>query len=165
MLDEQILIRAGCPAGVVAHCIAVSCTAVAIAERITLVPVDLELVRTGALLHDLGRARTHGLDHAIVGVELGREIGLPEPVLTIIERHIGAGITANEAGRLGLPVKDYLPQTPEEKIVSYADNLTKGDRPMSFEAALGRFQDILGPGHEGIGLFEQQHREIQAWMK
>lgn len=165
MWDENILKHAGCSPGVIAHCLAVTETALEFAKRIKQVPVDMELVHLGALFHDIGRARTHGIDHALVGVEIGKRIGLPAAVLNIIERHIGAGITADEAERLGLPRKDYLPATPEEKIVSYADNLTKGDRPMSYEDALARFAAILGSEHEGVSLFRMQHAEIQSWMK
>jgi uncharacterized protein len=98
-------------------------------------------------------------------VKIGRALGFSQPLLNIIERHIGAGITASEAERLGLPGKDYLPLTPEEKIVSYADNLTKGERPMAYEDALARFLEILGSEHEGVALFREQHKEIQGWMK
>ena len=164
MLDEQVLIRAGCSLGVVAHCLAVSRTAVSLAERVKRVPIDGELVRLGGLLHDIGRGRTHGLDHAIVGAAFGREMGFSPQLCAIIERHIGAGITAAEAERLGLPKKDYLPQTPEEKIVSYADNLTKGVEAMPIEQAVKRFIDILGPEHEGVRLLLRQHEEIQGWM-
>jgi len=83
----------------------------------------------------------------------------------IIERHVGAGITASEAVRLGLPEKDYLPLTREERIVSYADNLISGVREMPFYEALERFRRILGPDHEGVDLFRKQHYEILEWMK
>lgn len=164
MFDETVLAGAGCPPDVIAHCLSVSAAAGAVADRVT-ISVDRELVRLGGLFHDIGRARTQGIRHAIAGVEIGRELGFPGPLLRIIERHIGAGITAAEAERLGLPKKDYLPVTPEEKIVSYADNLTKGSRPLSIEEAVGRFREILGPDHEGIGLLLAQHREIRGWMK
>jgi len=164
MQDEKILIEAGCAPGVVAHCAAVSRTAVAFAEQVKRVSVDRELVRLGGLFHDIGRARSHDIHHALAGVKLGKELGFPERLLFIIERHIGAGITAAEAERLGLPRKDYLPLTPEEKIVSYADNLTKGASAMPFGEALERFRQILGPGHEGIELFLRQHEEVQGWM-
>jgi uncharacterized protein len=165
MWNEQVLIEAGCSPGVVAHCRAVARTAEALAARISAVPVDRELVRAGALMHDIGRSRTPGLRHALEGVEIGRQLGFPPALLQIIERHIGAGITAGEAERLGLPRRDYLPLTPEEKIVSYADNLTKGAEPMGFSDAMERFVAILGQGHEGIGLFRRQHEEIQSWLK
>ena len=164
MKEVDFLVSAGCSPDVVAHCLAVSNAAVSLAERVPF-PVDAELVRLGGLLHDIGRSRTQGIRHAIAGVEIGRELGFPPPLLDIIERHIGAGITAREAVRLGLPEKDYLPLTPEEKIVSYADNLTKGPHPMSFVDALDRFREILGPDHEGVELFVKQHHEIHGWMK
>lgn len=164
MQDVDLLVRAGCPGGVVAHCIAVAKTAVSIAERVPF-PIDRELVRLGGLFHDIGRARTQGIEHAVAGAEIGRAFGFPEALVKIIERHIGAGITAAEARRLGLPEKDYLPLTPEEKIVSYADNLTKGSSPLSIEDAVERFRGILGPDHEGIGLFLRQHEEIRGWMR
>lgn len=165
MWNEQVLIDAGCSPGVVAHCGAVSRTAVLLAQQVRVVPVNLELVRVGGLLHDIGRARTQGIRHALEGVAIGRRFGFPQALLDIIERHIGAGITAGEAARLGLPRQDYLPRSPEEKIVSYADNLTKGAEPMHFSDALERFMAILGRDHEGIDLFRRQHEEIQGWMR
>ena len=165
MWNEQVLINAGCSPGVVAHCLAVSRTATALAARMRGVPVEIELVRLGGLVHDIGRSRTPDIGHALAGVDIGQRLGFPQVLLHIIERHIGAGITAGEAARLGLPRRDYLPLTPEEKIVSYADNLTKGAEPMRFSDALDRFVAILGPDHEGIALFRRQHEEIQGWLK
>jgi uncharacterized protein len=165
MRDEKVLIDVGCSPGVIAHCKAVSRTAVVLAGQVKQIGIDRELARLGGLYHDIGRARSHDIHHALVGVAIGRDLGFSAPLLAIIERHIGAGITAEEAVRLGLPKKDYLPLTPEEKIVSYADNLTKGSEPMLFEEAVERFRKILGHDHEEIGLLIRQHEEIQGWMK
>jgi len=159
-----VLVSAGCAPDVVAHCVSVSTAVLAIADRLT-ISVDRELVRQGGLFHDIGRARSHGIDHAIKGVEIARGYGFSEQLVNIIERHIGAGISAAEAARLGLPQKDYLPRTNEEKLVSYADNLISGTREMPFHEALERFKKILGPDHEGIELFIKQHNEIQGWMR
>ena len=164
MREKQVLVNAGCSPDVVAHCIAVSQKALTIAERVT-VAVDRDLVRQGGLFHDIGRSRTHGIGHAIAGVEIGSRLGFSSKLINIIERHIGAGITAPEAERLGLPKKDYLPLTPEEKIVSYADNLISGVREMPFYEALDRFKEILGPDHEGVELFFKQHHEIRSWLR
>ncbi|HTG01641.1 MAG TPA: TIGR00295 family protein [Nitrospirota bacterium] len=163
MIDEQVLLKAGCSPEVIAHCRTVSRTALSLAERIS-IPVDRELVRQGGLIHDIGRSRTHGIAHAIAGVEIAREFGLPQAVIDIIECHIGAGIPADEARMLGLPEKDYLPETPEQKIVSYADNLVSGIHEMTFSEALERFLKILGHGHPGVKRFRKQHEEIQIWM-
>ena len=164
MQDAEVLIHAGCSSDVVAHCTAVSTMALSIAGRID-APLDHELVRLGGLFHDIGRSKTHGIGHAIAGVEIAKCIGLSDELVKIIERHIGAGITAKEAEKLGLPRRDYLPMTREEKIVSYADNLISGVREMPFCEALDRFKRILGPDHEGVELFIKQHNEIQGWMK
>jgi uncharacterized protein len=164
MRDIALLIQAGCPADVVAHSRKVSSKALSFADRLR-DPVDRELVRLGGLFHDIGRSRTHDIAHAIAGVEIGRSLGFSEPLLKIIERHVGAGITAAEARRLGLPAQDYLPLTREEQLVSYADNLISGEREISFSEALDRFKRILGPDHEGVELFRRQHQKVQGWMK
>ncbi len=164
MQEIDLLIRSGCSADVVAHCVSVSRKALTIAERLK-IPTDRGLVRQGGFFHDIGRSKTHGIGHALAGVEIARSLGFSDALTGIIERHIGAGITAAEAVRLGLPDRNYLPLTPEEKIVSYADNLISGVREMPFYEALDRFKDILGPNHEGVERFRKQHYEIQEWMK
>jgi uncharacterized protein len=164
MQGVDLLLRAGCSPDVVAHCITVSKKALSIAGVVK-ISIDRELVRQGGLFHDIGRSKTHGISHALAGVEIATALGFPPSLINIIERHIGAGITASEAERLGLPKKDYLPLTAEEKIVSYADNVISGVREMPFYEALDRFKEILGPNHEGVELFRKQHREIQEWMK
>jgi len=164
MRDVDVLIQAGCSVDVVAHCRKVSSMALSLADRLR-EPADRELVRLGGLFHDIGRSRTHDIAHAIAGVEIGRALGFSEQLLKIIERHIGAGITAAEARRLGLPEQDYLPLTREEQLVSYADNLISGEREMSYHEALDRFKRILGPDHEGVELFRRQHQDVQAWIR
>lgn len=87
-------------------------------------PVDLELVRRGALLHDLGKVRDPGNMHGVAGAELGRELGLPDAVIACIEKHVRHGVPESEAAGYGLPVKDYAFVRVEERLVSYADKLS-----------------------------------------
>lgn len=164
MREIEVLIKAGCSVEVVAHCRKVAWMALSLADSLR-EPVDRELVRRGSLFHDIGRSRTHDIGHAVAGVEIGRALGFSEDILKIIERHVGAGISAHEAVRLGLPAKDYHPVSREEKIVSYADNRITGEREMTYVEALDRFKRILGPDHEGVELFRKQHAEIQGWMR
>lgn len=159
-----ILKEAGCAENVIAHILAVKNTAMRIASELK-VPVNKELLLTGAMLHDIGRARTHGIEHAIVGVDIARKLGFSESVLNIIERHIGAGISREEAGELGLPEKDYIPQTIEEKLVAYADNLLNGDREVSFEESLERFRRTLGAEHPAVKRYIELHNEIESWKR
>ena len=115
-----LLKKCGCSEEVIKHCLAVRDIAVKIAKKAN---ANVELVEAGALLHDIGRSKTHGITHAVEGVKIARRIGLPLCILYIIERHLGAGIPKEEAVKLGLPEKDYIPETLEEKIVAHADSL------------------------------------------
>lgn len=125
--------RAGCSEGVIAHCRAVRDLALTYASDST---VDRDLVAAGALLHDIGRGVTHEIRHAEVGGALCRSFGLDEAIVAIVERHIGAGLTADECSLLGLLPRDCMPQTIEEKIVAHADNLVKGTRAITMEERL-----------------------------
>ena len=91
----KFLREAGCSRNVIRHCKAVAELAVEIAEacREKGLAVDVKLVEVGALLHDIGRAKTHTVHHAIVGAKIAKSLGLPEPVISIIKRHVGGGIT------------------------------------------------------------------------
>ena len=125
----QILRDEGCSEKVIAHCIAVSEYATEIAEKLLASGknVDVGLVTIGGLLHDLGRSRSHGIDHAVIGASIAAQSALDPAIVNIIKKHIGAGITIEEAKELGLPEDDYMPFTIEEKIVAHADNFTSGD--------------------------------------
>jgi uncharacterized protein len=157
----RILQAAGCDESVIAHCCAVADLALELAHR---QPdrVDEELVYQGALLHDLGRARSQGIDHAVVGGELAREFGLDEKLVRIIERHIGAGIPAAEAKEVGLPAVDFMPETLEEKIVAHADNLIDGWRRTSLEHAIANLQAKMGEDHPAIERMRALHREVMG---
>lgn len=135
----RVLESAGCSPGVVAHCRAVQ----EVALTFTADPlVDRQHVEEGALLHDIGRGVSHALDHAEIGGVLCRTAGLPEEVAAIVERHIGAGLTADECSQLGLLPRDCMPRTVEEKIVAHADNLVKGTRVITIEERLMHSLDL-----------------------
>lgn len=136
--DECIamLRESGCDQKVIDHSVAVADLAVRVARK---AEADVSLVEAGALLHDIGRCRSHGIDHAVVGVKLAEEMRLPRAVVRIIERHIGGGLARSEARALGLPEKDYIPKTLEEKIVAHADKLISGTRRTTVKEAVGQF--------------------------
>ncbi|HTY51831.1 MAG TPA: HDIG domain-containing protein [Methanomicrobiales archaeon] len=131
---EALLVRAGCDPGVIAHARAVTRLALTFSDSPV---VDRDLVRAGAMLHDIGRRETHGIAHAQRGAGIARGLGLDERIASIIERHIGAGLTADECSLEGLVPRDCLPVTVEEKIVANADNLVAGTRETVIEETLG----------------------------
>ena len=119
---EEILLQAGCDPGVREHCRIVWESA----RRYNSPFADPDLVEGGAMLHDIGRARTHGIDHAQVGAEIARKMRVADSMVRIIECHIGAGLTADECTLLRLLPRDSVPQRLEEKIVAHADNMVEG---------------------------------------
>jgi len=102
------------------------------------------------MLHDIGRSRSHDIDHAVKGAEIARELGLQEELVHIIERHIGAGIPDDEAKELGLPPGHYVPETLEEKIVAYADKLIAGRCEVDISVTMKDFANRLGEDHPSI---------------
>ena len=134
----RFLIESGCLQNVIRHVEAVSALAVEIAEacRKKGYNVDVHLVEIGGLLHDIGRAKTHSVHHAVLGADIAKSLGLPEPIISIIKRHVGGGITPREARKLGWPKDVYVPLTLEEKIVSYADKLIEGSRRVPIEVTM-----------------------------
>lgn len=95
---------------------------------------DLELIKTAAMLHDIGifMTRSPGLGchgehpyicHGYLGRALLDEHGLPPAYGLVCERHTGAGITKDNiiSNNLPLPKRDMVPVSLEEKIICVAD--------------------------------------------
>lgn len=147
-MEIELLKKEHTPDNVIEHCKAVCRKAMKIAANFD--NADKELIRKGALLHDIGRSRTHDITHAIEGVKIAEKYGYPENVLNIIERHIGAGITEKEAVKLGLPKKSYLPETLEEKIVAHADNLVSGSAEVDIDFVIAKWKRRIKDSDENI---------------
>ena len=119
----------------------------------------------GALLHDVGIGQccapdilccgtepyiTHGIIGASLLREYGRNTGMDlEKFARICERHTGAGLTAEEIVRqkLPLPEQDYLPETPEEKLVCLADKFfsKSGDMREKDLSCVSHSMEKFGP--------------------
>ena len=144
-LVEELWEKYGLEASVREHCKKVAELALKIAERAEKngVKLNRNAILLGALLHDIGRAVTHDpFRHFLISAEILKKEGMDEAIVKIAERHFSAGMTAEEAKKLGLPEKDYLPETLEEKIVSFADNLTFGSEVKDFKSFLERLDKI-----------------------
>lgn len=147
-MEIELLEKEHTPENVIDHCKAVYKKAMKIASNFD--NVDEELIRKGALLHDIGRSKTHGITHAVEGVKIAEKYGYDEDVLNIIERHIGAGITEEEAESLGLPKKSYVPQTLEEKIVAHADNLVSGSEEVDIDFVIEKWKRTIEDSDDNI---------------
>jgi uncharacterized protein (TIGR00295 family) len=131
----RVLSSVGCEEDVIEHAQLVEAIALSFAQAINekhTGKVDEKLVTAGALLHDLGRAKTHDIKHVEWGVQMAEEMRLDPAVVEIIRKHVGGGLTPFDAQQLGLPAWNMMPETLEEKIVCHADSLVgaKGRRTL-----------------------------------
>jgi uncharacterized protein len=146
------------------------------------VPVNLELLEVGSYLHDIGRSVTHDPIHGFIGGQILRTLGYSESIINLVERHVGAGITAEEAIKMGLPKRDFLPDTIEEKILSYADKFVEselifgsenGEETIirkdimydSIEPTLYRFRKIFGNKSSIVLRLENLMKEMEDFIK
>jgi len=133
--------------GVFAHAQAVKALALDIGRKIK--DVDLDFIKSASLLHDIGRFQCgpnskERIKHGIKGAKILRKEGLMEHAL-VAERHLGAGISKGDIIEQGLelPARDYIPISKEEKIISHADNLISGDKRISMEKNIERYEKEL----------------------
>jgi len=159
-LSIRLLRIVGCPEWVIDHSLAVRKKALELSRDL---PVDRRLVEEGALLHDIGRCRTDCVEHAIAGARILEGFGYPPEVVRIVERHVGAGITPEEAEALGLPPGDYMPRTLEEKIVAHADNLINGSDEVDINFVIKKWSDRLGKNHPSIERLKRLHAELLGY--
>lgn len=106
--------------------------------------VDKAFVRAACLLHDLGvyalfdrsgnkTAGYNYMNHGIRGEELLRKEGLAPELARIASHHLGVGFTKDDIRKQGLPFKQpYLPETQEERLVTYADKFHSKTTPPRF---------------------------------
>lgn len=146
------------------HCCSVRDKALEILDKCDApIEIDREVVISGAILHDIGVGRCHApsilcvgtepyIAHGIIGGKILREYGRSngmdmEVYARICERHTGAGLTRYDIVEqaLPLPQMDFLPETPEEKLICLADKFfsKSGDMleksPEKARASLAKF--------------------------
>ncbi len=130
---------------------------------------DLGLIKTGSLLHDIGRFKhppwKEGIRHGIEGENVLRKEKLTRHA-RIAACHIGSGITKKEAKKLGLPAKDYLPKTIEEKIICYADSLVFSGKTKDYKAVEERYRKEVGEHLvKRTSKLRNELRKISPYMK
>ncbi len=162
----QLLLRYSTPSNVISHSIQTAQTALRVAKRIKAqkISINCDFILAGALLHDIGRCKSHRIDHGIIGARLIRKEGFPEEVAKIAENHLFAGITKHEAVNLGLPFQNYLPVTLEEKIITYADNVSKKEPILSIDEIIDRYSKHLIRSHPILKRVRRLHTEIEVLL-
>jgi uncharacterized protein (TIGR00295 family) len=163
----QMLKDAGCEDEVIEHCQLVEAVAMGFSRTINekhIGLVDEMRVSAGALLHDLGRSKTHDIKHVVWSVQLAQEANVDPHVVEIIRKHIGGGLTPYDAEQLGLPAWNMMPNTWEEKIVNLADSLVGAKGRRTLKKTLKHIRQVGNPmwykkvremHHQLSGLAEQ----------
>jgi uncharacterized protein (TIGR00295 family) len=100
---------------------------------------DSGLAVAGALLHDIGRSKVQTVWHGIEGARILKGEGVDDDVVEIVYRHVGAGISPEEARALGFPDRDYIPRTLEQRIVCFSDKMVDSSKVRPFEEEVKRF--------------------------
>ena len=118
--------------------------AIEIAKKIKKVKLDMNIIEIGAILHDIGRTKTHGFNHALVGGEILKQRGLSYKLVRICETHILGGLDREDCLKIGLPEQDFLPLTIEEKVICLADKYIAGTKEVTIEERFNRWFQKYG---------------------
>ncbi|MEX2683739.1 MAG: HDIG domain-containing metalloprotein [Candidatus Sigynarchaeota archaeon] len=144
----DLMSKWGLPDGIKDHCIVVKDIAMEfvrkINERDPNVKIDARVVEAGALLHDIGRIKSHGLDHGYRGYQVLMDAKVDERVARCALVHVLGGFTVDDIKR-EFPgnAKDInvslMPQSIEEKIVCFADKHAVGTMQVSVKKRFSRW--------------------------
>jgi len=163
---EKLLRELGASEELIAHSKKVTEVAKKIVQKLKerKIHVNEQLVIAGAMLHDVGRTRTHGVEHGVVGGQILREKGFPEELASVVERHVGGGLSKTEAKKYANVEIDLAPRTIEEKIVCYADKLVDGDKEIPFEETLNYYKNKFGSNHLSVRRLMKLDKELKALL-
>ncbi|NHJ23143.1 MAG: HDIG domain-containing protein [Candidatus Lokiarchaeota archaeon] len=163
----ELLKKKKVPYHVRKHSIKVAEKALEIVESIKSVKLNNDLVEIGSLLHDIGRSKTHGFNHALIGGKILKEMGYPSELARICETHILGGLDKVDAKSVGLPEKNYLPNTLEEKIICLADKMMAGTKEVTIEERFNKWfskygrTDILVKAKKRIDAIQKEIEDLQ----
>lgn len=130
--------------------------------------IDWNFIYEAAMLHDIGifrcaapeifcTGRAPYICHGVIGREILESAGLPRHAL-VCERHTGAGLSRENVlqQKLPLPLRDYLPESLEEKIICLADRFySKTPHELFYEKPLRQIHaDMQKWGPEILTRFE-----------
>jgi HD superfamily phosphodiesterase len=86
-------------------------------------------------------------------------LGLDEKIQGMIHNHIGAGVTKDEAKKLGLPAEDHLPRTLMERIVCHSDTLVGECKRKNLKEAVDKMRRI--GAHAGAERMIRLHNDLE----
>ena len=129
------------------------------------VDIDEKSILRGAILHDIGRSKEHSVRHGFIGGEILRKDGYDRKVIKIVENHVGGGIDKQDCAKLGLPERDFIPTSLEEKIVCLADKYVEDNQIKPLQETISKFDKILGEGNKVNKRILKIKKEIELLAK
>jgi uncharacterized protein len=177
LIDIEMLHKKYAPTPAVFQLVFTHCHIVwSIAEQLIAknkLQIDVELVRAGCLLHDIGvyplfdnngnqRDASQYIRHGILGEAILQKETLPEALWRIASHHTGVGITKLdiESQQLPLPPADYTAETLEERLVMYADKFHSKTAPPTFDTFEGYKNRLAQFGEVKVAYFEKLANEF-----
>jgi len=153
------------------HVTLVTAKALKIAKRLNLTEESLIFIEEATMLHDIGICNvededfgTHGgeyITHGTSGADILRNEGYAKHA-RVAENHTGVGIYKEQIIRKNLPLphKDFIPETLEEKIISYADLLYSKTPELLWQ------EKSLDEIRKSVSKFGQKSSDIlEKWIK
>ena len=154
------------------HCQIVCDIAVQLIETNDL-PVDVDFIKTGALLHDIGAYPLIGADgilhkgtsyvrHGVEGEKILMQEGFPVELQRIASHHTGVGISKADVIKFEIPIpaEDYFAETDEELLITYADKFHSKTTPPCFNSYEWFRNDVKRYGEEKVEVFEQMSKKF-----
>lgn len=151
---------------VLTHCYIIRDIALQLIEKNEL-NLNLELVKAGALLHDIGVHPLFGNDgkildgvnyitHGTEGEKILKSEGMPEELVRFAAHHTGVGLTERDVieQKLPMPVRDYLAETDEELLIMYADKFHSKTTPPYFNSYDWYRNDVSKFGNDKVVKFD-----------
>lgn len=156
----------------VRHSTDVANMAVEIAIKHPELNADIDFIREGAMLHDIGICQTDApgiacfgsepyIRHGYLGAEMLRALGLPRHA-HVAERHTGTGLTEQDLAMIrhrgiDIPPGIYMPQNIEEEIICYADKFFSKSKLECVKAPDKIRKSLLKYGIEAIERWDKMH--------
>lgn len=148
------------------HCFAVADAAARVGEIVAQNrSIDCSFLWSAALLHDIGRYRTHDpLLHGAEGYKLLSMLNY-EKEAYVCASHILFGLNAAEAKHLGLPACDFVPHSIEEKLVSLVDFLIEYDQPTTLDRRFSSLRERNGGNSFFASRLDRAQESARRFMK
>jgi len=155
---------------IVTHSSLVADKAVKIAKKLSYLNCDIDFIKEAAMLHDIGTCLVNAhrigcfgkepyITHGYLGKKILNNHNLPKHAL-VCERHVGTGLSAEyiKEKKLPLPIRDMLPVSIEEQIISYSDKFFSKSKDLFLEASVEEVRaEIAKFGVQDLKRFDKWH--------